>query len=155
MIRGKTTDTLENTIKTYCKDDEHAEFLCSVLDDTLQRYQWHYQTSEKIKEYRNVRNRYTVHIETTIQLLHDVGQHTLADNVKDALYNDKETSVYTQNKVFSQAKKHMKNKFLSVNMPSSTYEKGLAYSMGYLFEEWCETFPLEESPAHFNDDFYP
>ena len=79
----------------------------------------------------------------------------MADNVKDALHNDKETSVYTKNKVFSQAKKHMKNRFLSVGMSSSTYEKGLVYSMDYLFKEWCEEFPLEKAPAHFDDDFYP
>ena len=154
MIRGKTTDTLENTINTFCKKDGHAEFLCSVLDETLQLYQWHYQASEEVKEYRNVRNRYTVHIKTTIQLLKDIGQHTLADNVKDALYNDKESSVYTKNKVLSQVKKHMKSRFLSVNIPSSTYDKGLVYSMEYLFKEWCEKFPLEEAPAHFDEDFY-
>ena len=154
MIRGKTTDTLKNTIETYCKDDDHAEFLCNVLDETLQLYQWYYQTAQS-KAYRDVDNHYTSHIKTTIQLLRDIGQITLADEVKNALFNDSATSIYTKNKILSQAKKHMKNKFLSVNMPSSTYEKGLAYSMGYLFEEWCEIFPLEESPAHFNDDFYP
>ena len=155
MIHGKTTDTLKNTIDEYCKDNVHAEFLCNVLDETLQQYQWHYQTAEGDREYRNVRNQYEKRIKTTVQLLQNIGQHTLADDVKDALYNDDKTSIFTKNKILSQATRHMKNKFLSVNMPSSTYEKGIAYSMEYLFKEWCETYPLKEPPAHFDDDFHP
>ena len=157
MIQGKTTDTLENTIRLFCKNDKdhRKDIIINILDETLQRYQWHYQDAIDGKQYRDVRDSNQLHIDATIQLLKNGGQYTLADDIKEALFNDDKTSTFTKDKVLSQAKKHMKEQFVTAGIVASTYNKDLAYPMEFIFKEWCEKFPLDEAPAHYDKDFDP
>ena len=154
MINGKTTDTLENTIATFCENgkEHRKDIILSIMNDTLQRYQWHYQVASK-KVYRDVRDSNQRHINATIQLLKEVGQNTLAKDVEDALLNDDGTSLFTQDKVLSHAKKFMKKQFVANGMNGSTYDDDLAYTMGFIFKEWCEKHQFTEAPAHLDDAF--
>ena len=152
MIQGKTTDTLENTIRHFCKNgkDHRKDTIINILDETLQRYQWHYQDAIGGKQYRDVRDSNQLHIDATVQLLKNVGQYTLAEELQEALFNDNETSTFTKEKVLSQAKKYMKKQFISSGVKLSTYNKDLAYSMEFIFKEWCKKFPLDNAPEHYD-----
>lgn len=156
MIQGKTTDTLENTITTFCENgNEHREdIIRSIINDTLQQYQWHYQVASK-KVYRDVRDSNQRHIKVTVQLLKAGGQNTLAKDVEDALFNNDKTSLFTKDKVLSHAKKFMRKQFVDSKMKGTTYDTELAYTMEFIFKEWCEKLPLEEAPEHFDDNSYP
>ena len=136
MIRGKTTDTLENTIRLFCKNgkDHRKDTIINILDEALQRYQWHYQDAIGGKQYRDVRDSNQLHINATIQLLKNDGQYTLAKEVKKALCNEDKTSIFTKEKVLSQAKKYMKEQFVAAGVKESTYNKSLTYPMEFIFE---------------------
>ena len=84
-----------------------------------------------------------------------VGQEKLSNDVQTALENNDETSIFTKNKVLSQAKQYMKEQFINAGMKESTYNKDLAVLMELIFIDWCDKHPLEESPAHFDNDFDP
>ncbi len=157
MIRGKTTKTLENTIKSFCGDDnkDKKNMIINILDNALQAYQWHYQSAIGKKAYRDVRNSNQLHIDAAIQLLENEGQYTLAEDVREALFNDDKTSTFTKEKVLSQAKKYMKIQFLEAGVRESTYNKDYAYSMEFIFKEWCAKHPLDRAPEHFDYDFDP
>lgn len=153
-LGDRTTDELEYLTETLCDADHRVDIVRSVLESALSIYQWHYQTASG-KVYRDVKDASAKAIDKVIILLKNAGQNSLADDVADALYNDSDTSVLTKSKVISQVKVHMKILLLERKMSLSNYENNFAEQMKKTFIEWCDTYPLDEAPAHFDQDFEP
>ena len=196
MIERKTTQTLINALKYWSdKNKENIEnIIPKVLHNTLQMYQWYYQSVETCgtKVYRDIRNTNVAHIKTTINLLKKEGQYTLAEDVAftllslkhphnemkkhiglnetsdyktketfsddtiENLFDDPKTSVFTKDKVLSQAKKYMKEAFGREGISESKYyHHDLHYTMETLFINWCKEHPLTQAPDHFDQNFDP
>ncbi len=148
-LENKSTPTLD----LYSKADK-LDIIKEALEDALSFYQWHYQIASD-KAYRDVESSSAKAIDKVIKLLKNAGQNSLADDVVDALYNDRDTSTLTKDKVLSQAKKDMKimmaKKGISKNDYSDLYNEITEKS----FLEWCELYPLDEAPAHFDYNWEP
>lgn len=151
----KSTYSLDIITDTLCKDDEQVNIIREILKDTLAIYQWHYQAATDHQEYKNARNGADLAVKKVIALLKAKGQDTLAGEVAEALQNDDTASTLTKSKVLSQAKEHMKQKLFDHGMKQDKYSKKYAKYMEYSFTEWCEKYPLDEAPAHFDDSFEP
>lgn len=149
----KSTYSLDIITNTLCKDNGQVDIIRSVLKDTLAVYQWHYQTATDHQQHRDAKNGADLAVTKVIALLRSKGQDTLADEVAEALQNDDVASTLTKGKVLSQAKEHMKQKLLSSGMKPWKYSKEFTKYMEHAFIEWCEKYPLDEAPAHFDNDF--
>jgi len=155
MMQGKTTDTLEYITTNICKDDSCANAIREILNHTLDTFQWHYQTATDHQSYENASNGVNLAVLYTVQLLRNIGENSLADDVKAVLSENKKYSILTKDKVLSQAKRHMKSELFSRGMEEWRYNKNYGKDMGIAFIELCEKYPLLEVPAHFDSDFEP
>ncbi len=153
-LGDRSTDELAYLTNAFCSSDESVDAIRSVLESALGVYQWHYQVASD-KQYDSTQKSSARVIAATIELLKNAGQDSLADEVADALYNDIDTSTLTKAKVLSQVKKHMKKLLLKRGMPEYIYNNNFARQMESTFIEWCDTYPLDEAPAHYNKDFEP
>ncbi len=153
-LEDKSTDELEYLTTVFCSSDESVDAVRCVLEGTLDRYQWHYQIASE-RDYRNIDKSSTAAIGIVVELLQNAGQNSLADDVADALYNDRDTSTLTKDKVLFQVKNHMKKLLLERGMTFSVYKNNFAKQMEKTFIEWCDTYPLDEAPAHFDNEFEP
>ncbi len=153
-LEDKSTDELEYLTTVFCSSDESVDAVRNVLESVFERYQWYYQSASE-RDYKNIDKSSTSAINTVVELLKAAGQNSLADNVADALYNDRDTSTLTKDKVLFQVKNHMKKLLLERGMTFSVYKNNFAKQMEKTFIEWCETYPLDEAPVHFDNEFEP
>ena len=161
-MKVKTTYSLDIITDTICKNDIQIDMIRNILKNTLECYQWYYQTATDHQEYVNAANNSKIAVPKTTKLLRDSGQYTLADEVEEVLYNDPSTSILTKSKVLSQAKKFMKEAILGEKSMEKEYKRRLGkynkkYSklLGLAFKEWCEAYPLDSAPEHFDSNWEP
>ncbi len=154
-LGNRSTDTLAHVTTNICKNDKQVDIVRTVLEKTLSLYQWHYQTATDNQQYRNAKSGASKSVAETIELLRNSGQDALADEVEVALHNNDATSTLTRKKVLSQAKKHMKELLLDSGLPVGEYNKYYAKHLEKAFIEWCEIYPLDEAPEHFDNSFEP
>ncbi len=154
MIDGNTTKILERINKNICWSDEERAIVNDTLKDTLSIYQWYYQNASD-KQYRDVESVTRKAIDTVVDLLEKRGDSSLAQSVKDALFNDQKNSLLTKNKVLSHAKMHIKQELLNKGVSISRFKNKFSKNMGDAFLEWCEMHPLTKAPEHFGSDWEP
>ena len=154
-MNNKTTDALENIITNICRDDRCIDAIREILKQTLDLYQWSYQTATDHQTYENASNGANLAVSHTIQLLRNIGENSLADDVEEVLSENNEDSFLTKDKVFKQAKDHMKSELLSRRMKEWIYKRDYGKNMGEAFIELCDKYPLTEAPVHLGRDFEP
>ena len=151
------TDSLNDILINYCKNNEEKKLILSVMQQILDCYQWNYQNaSDKI--YRNVYKTNMKAIKLTIALLIDRGDNSLAEQVKYRLSEEvnSKSSMFTKSKILSFVKKDMKDIILARNIINeSVYKNTYSARMEEAFLEQCKEHPLTEVPEHFDSDFEP
>ncbi len=160
----RTTDELEHLISNICKNEIEIEIIRKALNNALQIYQWEYQntsTRKKVTLTKELNDALTV-VKKNLAIL---GQDTLLENLDDVFGKNIETS--TKSNILSIAKQDMQqyclttmksfpnNRCESIAISKSRYENEFGKLMGKAFVEWCETFPLDEAPVHFDMYFEP
>ncbi len=151
----RSTYSLDLVTNTLCKNDKQVDIIRDALKSALAAYQWHYQITTDHQQYRNAESGATLATNKVVALLKAKGQDTLANEVEEALYNDRDTSTLVRSKVLSQAKKHMKEYLFDCGMEEDEHNNKYAKHMERIFMEWCEAYPLAEAPASFDSDFEP
>ena len=154
MIDGHTTKKLEMINKDICRNDEERAIVNDSLKSALDTYQWYYQNAS-IKQYRDVENTTNKAIDTVVDLLKKRGDNSLAKNVKDALHNDRKSSLLTKSKILTLAKKHIRQELLIKGISISRFKDKFSKNMGDAFLEWCDIYSLTEAPDHFDSDWEP
>lgn len=151
----QSTDTLEHILENICLNDTCADAIREVLNHTLAVFQWHYQTATDTQTYDNAINGANLAVTKTVELLRNKGENSLADEIKEALFEYIGSSILTKSKVLSQAKAYMKEALLTRGMSTSKYNKNYAKYMEITFIELCNKYPLTEAPSHYDSNFEP
>ena len=147
------TDNIEHIASAYCNSKEEVKVMYEAFETALRHYQWYYQNASE-KKFVTVSNQTRKAVEITLNLLRYQGHDSLIGEIEYALQDSLDDSTLTKSKILTQAKQIMKSIMTKVIKPK-LYDEDFGKRMGKAFVEYCETFPLDESPAHFDLKFDP
>lgn len=169
---GKMTDELQHIVINICKDGIEVKIVTDALQEALASYQWFYQEATK-RQKRDISKQVTNALTIVQEQLRMLGQVSLIEKLNDVFYEpevglNKDNIVtmatkgmrekcikYTRSIQIKIPSKKKINLSLPIGISSSRYKNEFARRMKIAFIEWCEEYPLDEPPKHYDNDFEP
>ncbi len=159
-------------IREICRNDQEYKILRAALMEALVLYQWKYQEATD-RDKRNIGNELNSALDIVTTHLQALGQYTICEDLI-SVFEDTE-SIYNKKNIMMAVGKHMKqcsiDKMKSIKITTmfygevslrvpigikeNRYNNIFSVSMKDAFVEWCEEYPLDEAPSHFDNDFEP
>jgi len=122
-----------------------------ALEWVLIEYQWDYQNGVDDQQQRDYLNGNVKSIEKVCELLIRKGDKSLADTVKESLYEN--FTIQIKSKILSDARKSLKSNCVCELISDSTYSNDYAKLMIEAFIDICTNSPIKEAPEYLNFDF--
>lgn len=169
----KTTDEFDHVRTNLCEDDTEVKVITNALNEALALYQWEYQNA-CYRAKRDITNQLNKALIVVKEHLNFLGQYTLIQDLEEA-FEGSDAGLRISN-ILTLVGKYMKNcclnatepvkvqdekgksckwTYRSVSIDKKRYENVFAKAMEKAFIEWCEVYPLDKAPDHFDNNFEP
>jgi len=169
---GKMTDELQHIVINICRNEIEVKIVMNALKEVLASYQWFYQKATN-RQKRDISKQVDNALAIVQEKLMMLGQISLIEKLNDVFYEpevglNKDNIVtkatkgmrekcikYTRKIQIKTPSKKKINLSLPIGISSSRYKNEFARSMKIAFIEWCEEYPLDKPPKHYDNDFEP